>query len=147
MAGVPAPKKISNFPIANTLTANMVFLVADSAAGTNWQVAPSVIIQYVSSQLLPLNATQVRVFSSEFLANVTVNDSFNGQTLYYNGVSDVTLAFANTISDNFHIDIVNLSNTANVNFTYSTLHTINTPTVLQAGRTAFLKVDGILVGR
>jgi hypothetical protein len=146
MAGIPAPKKISNFPFTGRLTANMTFLVADPDTQQNWQVSPELIVQFVSSQILPLAENKLSVFSSLFSANITVDASFAGQTLVFEGNTDVTFSFAQSTPDNWRLTVINLSNTANVNFDYSGLPTVGTPTVLSKGLAEFIKVGGSIVG-
>jgi hypothetical protein len=147
MAGVPAPKKITNFPYANVLTANMTFLVADHDSGLNYQVTPAQIYGFVASTFGILNSSEVALAVKNVNANTTIDDTFAGYTIVFSGNTGITLTVANTMSDNVAFSIVNVSPVANVTVAYSGLATISAPTNIGQTRITFVKVANTVVGK
>ena len=150
MTGIPAPKKYSNFPIANAVTDNMIFLVADTQAGTNWQVSANTLFWYLEGRLLgllPLPATDIVPTSLELTANTTIDSTYNNQIVYYRGNTNITLTMANTLPDNFKIDVINFSATSNVSFNYNGFNVLDTQSVLSEGRISFMKIANTIIGK
>jgi hypothetical protein len=150
MAGVPAPRKISNFPFTETLTANQTFLVADPS-GVNYQVTAQTVFEYVYLNLPPrevLYSNSVFLATEEITANVTVDQTYNGLTLYYQGESNVTITFANSSLDGWSLSVINFGNSnASINVDYNGFDTISALATLGAGKMTFTKVANTIIGK
>jgi hypothetical protein len=151
MAGVPAPRKYSNFPFTETLTANQTFLVADPDAGENYQITAPNLAQYVEDSLPPrpiIFSANVELTTLAITEDQNLDQTLNGITLYYSGNADITLTFSNTTTDNVSFSVINFNtDNAAITINYNGFNTVSAPTTLLAGKMTFTKVANTIIGK